>query len=858
MADGSPKGQDVEQLLLKLYNSLGDNKYKLVKGKWKESKRPDVVVTAFHHFGAVASAAYKICSILERVEKLEGWSEKCFWAGVLHDYEKVWKTVEDALKELKPPISLKETEVLAACTEAMVGTPREYRIACYALMLSDFWASKRSVSEFYPTDERYSKALSALESLGLRFVPVFSGVPKAVMSVASGKMIELFRKKGWHTLFVYSDGMILVGTKDSKEIDAKELAEVFYDVLRGELAGGEAQRKEMERKLKPFENAYSLFEEFMGLTCDEIKEEIENAKKDKSKRKNIVPLLAAAIKKGCGDLVKEVENYVLKNRKTLQVRALIGNPYYFDEIVKANMVSSFLEMAADKPVALLAFALAFRAKDKVHEKVKEILGKKLNEISVKGKPYQPLVFAELLAVLSENEKLIEKLIEEIKKEGKEDEGLKLYANYLACNAISSPIIEGECVLPKPKARCYICGGPTFSTDLTFDKYMSLASGGRAKGSEIYLPRQTPYVGIESSKVKQSRVICPGCAFEATLINERLSAPFAAFALHPAVAPEMLSFVAGRLEDVSKRSLLDLCSGKEGKEVKGWKAIVDYAHALILLKMQLKRDEIGFGAHGATVARFLAYAGFFLESAGGGQAALAWEIPLYMASEPVSVPHLPGWLNEVIELSLVKADNLAPLVYALKAWAQKVCSVKTVDELRDVFHSSDLSPHPSLALLAPPKGWRGELDSYLPTFLKVLREVEKMEEYMEKEDRLVPKLWNYAYRIVEALKASRLPPSKHRVQGPLRTALYRLVDYLEAGLKPEDAVELAAGAAQEDAERTFGRVVDIEKAVKDILNFTLKYVKEMNPAKRRMFFEDMLDVAYLMVMKLMRGGKDEGK
>ena len=129
----------------------------------------------------------------------------------------------------------------------------------------------------------------------------------------------------------------------------------------------------------------------------------------------------------------------------------------------------------------------------------------------------------------------------------------------------------------------------------------------------------------------------------------------------------------------------------------------------------------------------------------------------------------------------------------------------------------------------------------------------MEESLKSEDRLLPKLWAYAYAIADSAKRSGVSLSKHKVQGPLRTALFRLAKYLEIGLKEEDAIELAVGAAQEDAERSLGNV-NVEGPVKSILKFVVGYVRELNPSKRRTFFEDLLDVAYLLTRKALMGDR----
>ena len=851
-------GEELKGVVGQLYEALREERYKLVKGKLRETRIPSVAVTAFHHFASVAVAAAKLCAVLEDLGKLpEGSWLECFWGGAVHDYEKVSEGLLEKISEASG-VDKETLEKLAHCAEALAGSKRELRLKCYALSLADYWASQRSITS-YLLPERYSLAFNALEKLGLRFVPLYSGVPKAVMAKVSKDLMRLFEERGWEPLFIYADGVLFVGDEGSEKVKREEVAQIFYKILKAELRGGEAQKQSMEKFIRPFLNFAARFENFLSLNEEELKERLEQAWENE--KNALLPILAVALYRGYEDLAKEIEEKIKKNKSKYQMRALLGQPYYFSEIIKQGLAGHLLEMMDEgtKKASLLAFALAFYDKDEV-----ALLAKELGRWEAQQKkPYQPLLFAEVVArlykAIEENEEnVIEKAIKFVSENAAEDVGLKRFAEYLACEALSSPVLEGECSLELPKERCFVCGAPIFSKDFLFEHYYTYASGGTGKGAEIYLPRQPIMANVESEKVKKQRYICPACAFEASVINSKLSTPFISFATHPSVSYEVMEYVTSRLVPASRTSPSDLCKEKIVEEGKEESYLIDYAHALMLLKMQgLRKDEKGFAAHGAAIAKFLMYAGFLLETAGGGQVALSWELPAYLASEPVSVPHAPSWLTSLIEFSLRDADSLYPLIKALKAWAWKACSVvNDVNQLRDVFYYSDSVPHPILALLAPPKGFKGsEIDLYYSTFLKVLNEVREVEKYMPEEDRLTSRLWAYAYAIAEAIRKSGTKLSKHKVQGPLRTALYHLVDYLEAGLKEEDAIELAAGAAQEDAERSFG-YANVEEPVKKILKFVVKYVKEMNPSKRRQFFEDILDVVYLMTKKALSRGEEE--
>jgi len=852
-----------EDLLSEAYEILGEDRYRLVKGKRSQKAKPDIVVTAFHHFSSVATSAAKICSILEEKGVVpEETYRECFWGGFAHDYEKVWENfdkVEEVLKRIRG-ININTIEKLASCAESLMGLPsKKDRFMCYVLMLSDYWASQRSLTSWYPsTDERYLTALQQLEKKGLRFVPVFSGIPKAVMAAASEKLLGLFIEKGWFPLFVYADGILLVGDETSQGVSRDEIAEVLFQTLARELSGGESQKAGMEKGLKVYLQFASRVAQFIGsVDEDEVNQLIESAlnKGDSNKKKDLLAAYAASLIDGKLNLAKKIAEIIKNNKKKLQVAALLGKLYYFEEIEKAGLQSALREFAEGKDelekTAIASFVKVFKHKGKTGSELARSYIEYPWAESKQRHSYSPLVYAETFYVILKN-KLYDKVLNEVSKGAGASKGLELYAKYLACEELSSPILKGECILPKPKHKCFICGGPVYSDEFTFEKYYGLVFGKPSGGVEIYTPRQIPFMDIE--KAKKGRYICPGCAYEGAFVGKRLSVPFISYALQPSVSYELMKyFIAKKITPFASSTLRDLCFKKFPKDGSPEDFVIDYSHALTLLKMSdLKRDEKGFDAKSAAIARFLAKAGSILESGGGGQVALTWELPQYIASEPVSAPQLPGWVVELLELSLGSADSLAPLIHGLKAWTLKVCKLDT-KELREAFFSSSLSPHPSLALLAPPRGFKEELEKkYLKIFLLVLEEVILMENHMKEEDRLVPKLWAYAYAIRKGLRG---PPSKHKVQSPLRTALYRLVEYMEMGLKDDDVIEMAAAAAQEDVNRKIGNV-SIEGPVKSILKFVKNYVKEMNPSKRRQFFEDILDVAYLLTLKAKVGGEEK--
>ncbi len=889
------EGEDV-QLLEQLRETLGKDGYRLVKGKWRKGVLPDVIVTAFHHFASVALTSKKVCEILEEKGLLpEGFSEKCFWGGAVHDFEKLLSEDDSISKYLQKVaevsgVPIETLEELAVCAESGHGSKREIRLACYSIMLADYWASQRSLTTYMPVDKRYQIAVQALSNLGIRIVPLFSGLPKAVMAAASDDIVELLLEKGWIPLLSYADGILLVGDETSEEITTEELTDVIFNIMRKYLEGGESQKKSMETSLRSFLKVASRVEELMGLSDSTLEKEVKDtisivsskAKgNDREAKKKLIPLLIVALTRERYDLAKEIEEFVLKNKRKLQVNTLIGSPAYFEEVVvKQGLTNSFLNMLESsdnedlaeklKKAALLSFATAFYAKNKHHtDLMKELM--KLDDSILKaglGKSYMPLLFAEVFATILKaiNENKEEALIEARKKYTTTDNSLRVFAKYMACEYFSSPILKRECnISMKPVGRCYICGAPIFSKNYDFPKYSTYAVGGSNTGVEIYSPRQTPFTSIESGrKYVKERYICPACAFEGAFLSSKLSYPFIAYAQHPSTSYELLKYVTSRIEVVARHDPYELCRHliyeEPLEEGKPEDVIVDYAHAITLLPMKgLRREEKGFFAHGAVIAKFLAVAGLILERGVGGQVVLTWELPQNVASRPVLVPQEPSWLTAITDKALRDVDSVLPIVLALKAWGLKVCMSKDPNELREMFHSSDTSPHPSLALLTPPRGMRGELDDFYKKYGKswslILKEVIEMEKALNEEDRLVPRLWAYAYSLKPALLKTKL--SKHKVQGPLRTALYRLVEYLEEGFKEDDAIELATAAAQEDAERSLGSV-NVEGAVRSILKFTIKYVRDMNPTKRRRFFEDMLDTVYLLTKKVLTQKESEKK
>ncbi len=846
--------EEVTELLEKLYEVLSEKRYKIVKRKVKG-------VTAFHHLASVASTAAIICMALEDLGHLpQGSWKECFWGGVVHDYEKIWKDIPKEVTEVSG-VSEKELEKLALCTEALAGGSKELRLKCYALSLADYWASQVSVTNYLPPG-RYKVAYESLKELGIAFAPLYSGLPKAVMSDISEKLFDLFFKRGWYPIMLYADGVLFIGDEEvSQRVDRGDVAELIYGALLDKLRGGESAKQSMEKSLKPFVNFASELESLVNLNEEELKKEVDDA--FKREKKKILPALAAALVKGYRDIATEIEEKIKNDKKKFQVRAVLGSPYYLEEIIKQGLGEEFLKMLGDgaKKASLLAFAITMYRKGQVSEYLKKYRKEYGLEETELRNPFQPLVFAKVAAKLlkllesGEKQNIIGEIVEWIKSQRVDDSGLRKFAEYLACAELSSPILQGKCkTVVGVKGRCFICGSPIFSNEFLFEHYYTYAQGSKG-GVEVYSPRQRILSSIESGRVKP-RHICPACAFEAVLINSRLSTPFIAFAAHPSVSYFVMKYIASRLVGILQLTIADLCKGLSSPGAKGSDYLLDYAHALSLLKFyDVGRDDRGFAGHGAAIAKFLARAGYILEAAGGGQVALAWEIPLNLSGEPTSAPQLPAWVVETLGLSF-RSDSLAPLIHALKAWALKVCSLpRDVNKLRDAFYYSDAVPHPSLALLSPPKGFKGsEVDSFYNHFSRILKEVEGVERYMSEGDRLISRLWAYAYAIANALKASGSSLSKHKVQSPLRNALYRLVDYLEMGLNENDAIELASGVAQEDAERTFGPSVNVESPTKKVLQFAAKYIREMNPSKRRQFFEDLLDVVYLMTRKALSGVK----
>ncbi|ABU82249.1 hypothetical protein [Ignicoccus hospitalis] len=103
----------LEEMVARVRDLLGDEALKLVK-------RGDVFVTAFHHFASVAATAAKLCALLEEKGYLpEGSWEECFWAGAVHDYEKLGVSGEYLRNVAKESgIEERRLEELAARAEA--------------------------------------------------------------------------------------------------------------------------------------------------------------------------------------------------------------------------------------------------------------------------------------------------------------------------------------------------------------------------------------------------------------------------------------------------------------------------------------------------------------------------------------------------------------------------------------------------------------------------------------------------------------------------------------------------------------------------------------------------------------------
>ena len=263
---------------------------------------------------------------------------------------------------------------------------------------------------------------------------------------------------------------------------------------------------------------------------------------------------------------------------------------------------------------------------------------------------------------------------------KREEKWRYEVRYHVSSFISGDVIKPlEEKFPETDKRCILCRSPVFTDEpLQMDEYGKAIGGGKGiqqawTNDDIPFTRKDDYTQSTKEVAKYTRPICIVCKYEATVIGKALSrggrgisVPFIAVYFRPAIAPEVLSFVALNIERIQV-SLSEIY-GEEGerrgprriKPVLPINVVPNYLGAFVVLSYKecVSGEDSGDLLKIADLSgrRDQVYYGLLLvpeiaKRAGGGQFKICLS-EVDILSPPVKLVELPVGIRFVEELNRV--------------------------------------------------------------------------------------------------------------------------------------------------------------------------------------------------------------
>ena len=531
------------------------------------------------------------------------------------------------------------------------------------------------------------------------------------------------------------------------------------------------------------------------------------------------------------------------------------------------------------------------------------LGSYAGELAGVGVASFPVLLGLLLRVADEPGRLVEALEEVFRGlGGGRRRAIERFAEHYVCSSVSGSILEGKACsgLGRPAAYCYVCRAPLPDREagIDFAEYGRLLGLGRGV-SELWTSDEPPLTSIQSVDVARAtgvgRFICPACAYEAKRLSRglglaagekaRTSASIVVYMMHPVASPEqllvaslamrMLAGAGGHGFEALWGLVEELAGAAAGAAAGEAVAIVDYFSARLLAPMQAlgidqyiepdkRRSTVPTSQH---LAALLAVAGPLLALL-GGQVAVTSSLALREPHGLVVAGREPVFVEQARRLGGYRAGAAAVLSFASRAspLATGRDRAKLLEEF--LFQVEDLSADPVAAFLAPPRPGLAERTGYYkrvsPGLYTELLGYATMLGGGDSVSRLLGSLRVYALAMCcaargFAARTGQKGVSKHLVQGPLRDALYTVIEY-QGVLGQEDLVELATGKGVEAARRRLGSLGPYEAALRDAIHGIAEYLAErlgeLAPGKARELVEAVLDTVYMLFSDCWRSSREE--
>jgi len=692
----------------------------------------DHLTTSFIHFTTAGITAYKLAQIVQKVSesistlrelinKLEEethifFETYCYLVNLLHDYEKlgsnpkvrdVDELADNILKSFRVP---KHTWELikqdAKSVEAGVSQlgMRHHDLVVTICHIADVLASQDSVfalRTLISSNQTTARKLRQLESLGIKLGILHISSHRLFTILRSKDILNLFEERGWLPLLAYRDGVIFVGTKGSSKIPLEEIARLFASEIYRAIYKIEHARAEINRAVpKSFLN-------FVGYIAEALVEELP---KDRDVRRPHLVILANKLAKAVrGELsVIESKYETLDETKrgvqSFQKSLLPAGRRPLERIAKELPLEELLglikeyvrEIERDKAtnVARLSYFIAGWSKEGGRVA-------KLYKLVFKEEPPATDILTLTLAVITkvfqyvengEYEELV-KLYEDGFRDflrGREEKW-KYEVYYYVSSYISGDIVEPlKITFPETDKKCILCRSPVFSEEpLQLAEYGSVLGAARGvqqvwTNDDIPLADKDKYTQSTEETAKYTRSMCTLCKYEATIISKALtprgkvvdklqrekaiSLPAIAVYFRPAIAPEVLSFIAQNIEGgIEEIDLAEIYGrNKEGRRKRRVKPLLpvniipNYLGAFVIFsyKESISSRDSGKVLRTADLSgrRDQVYYGLLLipelaKRAGGGQFKICLSL-VDLMSPPEKLIELPFAVRFVEELNSI--------------------------------------------------------------------------------------------------------------------------------------------------------------------------------------------------------------
>ena len=680
--------------------------------------------TSFIHFTTTSVVAYKIASkirevsesnnileeLISRLEQETGipFEEYCYLVGLEHDYEKfgsnpkindVDEFADFILKFFNVPKRVREL-IKRDAKSVEAGTSqlgvKHHDLVVMTCHIADVLASQDSVFSLREItmrrDQATARKLRQLESLGIRLGTLHISSHRLFTILRSRDILNLFEERGWIPLLIYKDGVIFMGTKSSSKVPLQEISEVLASEIYEEMYSIENIKVNIDRSVP------RTFRDFIGYVNEALVKELP---KDRDKERPHLVILANNLAKaidgklGIDEVINKTLDETKRSIQSFQKSLLPSGRRPLERVVKelplrelTRLVEEYVEKIGENEVmniARLSYFLAGWSKD--GERIAN-----LYKLIFKEEPPAADILTLTLVVMakvfqyviSDKCKELARLYEDGFKNflGEREEKWKYEVQYYVSSYTSGDIIEPlKSIFPETDKRCILCRSPVFSEEpLQMDEYGKAIGGGKGiqqawTSDDIPLTDKDKYTQSTKKIARYTRPICTLCKYEATVIGKALSQrtrgislPFIAIYFRPAIAPEVLSFIAqnigGGIEEIDLAEIYG--RNKEGRRKRRVKPLLpvniipNYLGAFVIFsyKESISSRDSGKVLKTADLSgrRDQIYYGLLLvpelaKRAGGGQFKICLSV-VDLLSPPKKLVEIPFAIRFVEELNSI--------------------------------------------------------------------------------------------------------------------------------------------------------------------------------------------------------------